>query len=70
MASTRTHESTRSVEEPPAKALGCALAQDPSRQRSWNQRTRSAAIMTLAIHVRFASRSENGKAKSPESFRR
>ena len=55
---------------PQRKALGCALAQVPSRQSSWNQRTRSAAIMTLAIHVRFASRSENGKVKRPESLRR
>ena len=64
------HEPTRRVEDAPAQRLGLRLAQVPSRQSSWNQRTRSAAIMTVAIQVRFASRSEKGKGKSPESFSR
>ena len=50
--------------------LGSALASGPRRHSSWNQRTRSAAKHTSAIHARLASRSVNGNRSRPEALSR
>jgi hypothetical protein len=44
------------------------LVQDPSRHRSWNQRSRSAAINTVAIQVRFASVSGEGERQKTRAL--
>ena len=55
---------------PQRRALGRALRHSPSKQSSWNQRTRSADMATAIIQLVLASKLVNGKRHSPESFKR
>ena len=51
-------------------ALGRASRQVPSKQSSWNHRTRSAESATSIIQLALSSKLVKGKRVSPESFRR
>ena len=55
---------------PQRMAFGRALTQLPSKQSSWNQRTRSALMATAIIQLALASKLVKGIRTRPESFSR